>query len=85
MGQVRCRAGFQPLSRRGKFEVSEMELRNPCLDFAFVSKVCFRGAEWSHREVNDFGNFRVASQELTEGWKTLDPQLIMCLVKKAES
>lgn len=55
------------MSGRGKFQVSEMELRNPCLDLAFVSKVCVRGAEWSHKEVNDFGNLRVASQEMTEG------------------
>lgn len=56
-GGALCRAGFRPLSGRGKFEVSEMGLRNPCLDFVFISKVCFGGAEWGSREVNDFGNF----------------------------
>lgn len=62
-----CRAGVQPLSGRGSSTSLRMELRNPCLDLAFISKVCFRGAEWSHGEVNDFGNLGVASQERTEG------------------
>lgn len=46
------------MSGRRKFEVSEMDLRNPCLDLGVISKVCFRGVEWSHREVSDFRNLR---------------------------
>lgn len=77
-------AGFWPSSESRKLK-SEMELRNPGLDLAFISKVCQAQYGASHREVNDFIALGYAMRRAwcVLGVDTGPWELTMCLVKGA--